>query len=149
MEPHEWTVRVRAAGKDHATAFVRKHRFEVGAPVGFDVESERISALEYVLGAVGADLAVGLDRLLRLRRLPVDGVEAVVRGALDDPSAALGAVGAAGHPGLGKVGVKVYASTPAAESEVRAVWEETLRRSPLARTLRDAVSFDLELKVTM
>jgi uncharacterized OsmC-like protein len=149
MERFEWTVRVRAGDADRASVFARKHRFDVGPPVEFDVEADHVSAVEYLLGAVGADLAVGLRRLAHQRRLVLDGVEAVVQGSLDDPAAYLGAVGAEGHPGLGRLGVKVYVSTAEAEPRVREVWDEALRRSPLLRTLGAAVPFEIDLKVTM
>jgi hypothetical protein len=35
------------------------------------------------------------------------------------------------------------------EEEVRRVWEETLEKSPLVRTLRSAVRLDLSLRVLM
>jgi uncharacterized OsmC-like protein len=148
LERFEWTVRVGTSGKDRATAFARKHRFEVGPAVQFDADYERVTALEYVLGAVGADLAVGLDRLARQRRVPIDGVEAVVKAELDDPAAALGVVGAEGHPGLGRLSVKLFVSTLEDEAKVRAVFDEVVRRSPLARTLGGAVPFELAIKMT-
>src|SRR5689334_11613521 len=107
-DAHRWSVRVSAAGKDAARVFVRKHQFTVGAPVHFDEEYGQISALEYVLGAVGAELVNGLVSMGRRRRLAIDHAEAVVQGSLDDALAYLGAVGAVGHAGLAEISARVY-----------------------------------------
>ena len=57
---------------------MRTHRYDVGVPLSFDREEQGITALEYVLGAIGADLVVGLQRVARKRRLKLDAVEATV-----------------------------------------------------------------------
>jgi hypothetical protein len=83
--------------------FVRKHQFPVGAPLQFDAEYDAITALEYVLGAIGADVVHGLQTLARKRRVDIDQVEAVVQGELNNPLTYLGVVGADGPPGLEKI----------------------------------------------
>lgn len=145
---HGFSLRVSAAGDGSATAFTRTHRFVVGAPVTFDEQDPRVSALEYVLGAFGADLVNGLVAAARARHRVVDHAEAVVKGELDDPLAHLGVIGATGHPGLARVHVKVYASTNEDEHTIQDLWKQTLERSPLVRTLERAVKLDLELAVT-
>jgi len=144
-----WNVRVTATGKDSARVFARRHQFTVGAPVHFDEEYGQVSALEYVLGAVGAELVNGVVSLGRKRRLSIDQAEALVQGELDDALAYLGAVGATGHAGLAKVVVKLYVSSVEDDDAVRRLWEEVLERSPLVRTLRPAIRFDLTFKVSM
>jgi len=139
---------VSAAADGSATVFVRKHRFVVGAPVTFDEQDPRISALEYVLGALGADLVNGLVAAARARHVPVDHAEAVVKASLDDALAHLGVVGASGGPGLARIQVKVYASTGDHDDAVRRLWQETLARSPLVATLQQVVRLDLELDLT-
>jgi OsmC-like protein len=149
MERYEWSVRVAADQKDRATVFVRSHRFEVGAPVTFDVEHPLPTALEHVLGAFGADLCVGLRAATRRRRLDVDAIEATVHGALENPAVYLGVVGEEGSPRLARIRLKVYVSTLDEEADVRAAWQETLARSPLHHTLRAAVALELEVKVAI
>ena len=102
----QWSVRVSARDRKTTAAYVRKQRFDVGAPLTFDVEDQRTSALEYVLGALGADLAAGMKQLSYRRRLDVDSVEALVTGELDNPLAHLGVVGESGSPRIGKLHVK-------------------------------------------
>jgi uncharacterized OsmC-like protein len=140
-----FTVRVSGSPQGSATAFVRKHRFVVGSPVTFDEQDPHVSALEYVLGAFGADLVTGLLAAARARRLDVDHAEALVRGELDDELAAVGVVGATGSPGLARVHVKVYAQSFADEETLRALWRQVLERSPLVRTLERVVRLELEL----
>ena len=148
-DAHRWYVRVSATGTDASRAFARKHQFTVGTPVHFDEEYGQISALEYVLGAVGAELVHGLVALGRRRRLAIDHAEALVQGSLDDALAYLGAVGAEGHAGLAEITARVYVSTLEEEGAIRRLWDEVLERSPLVRTLRPAIRFDLTLKVTV
>jgi len=149
MERYTWTLRVSTAGKDRATVFARTHQFSVGAPVQFDTAYDAITALEYVLGAIGADVVHGMQALARKRRVEVDHVEAVVEGELNNPLTYLGVVGESGHPGLERVSVKVYVASIAAEEEVRRIWQEMLDRSPLVRTFQPAIRFELSLQVVL
>ena len=149
MERYTWTLRVSTAGKDRATVFARTHQFSVGAPVQFDTAYSAITALEYVLGAIGADVVHGMQALARKRRVEVDHVEAVVEGELNNPLTYLGVVGESGHPGLEQVSVKVYAASIATEAEIQRVWQEMLDKSPLVRTFQPAIRFELSLQVVL
>jgi hypothetical protein len=148
-ERYTWTLRVSTAGKNRATVFVRQHQFPVGAPVQFDAAYDAITALEYVLGAIGADVVNGLQTLARKRRVEVDHVEAVVQGELNNPLTYLGVVGESGHPGLERVSVKVYVASLAAEEDVQRVWQEMLDKSPLVQTFQPAIRFELSLQVVL
>ena len=77
-----------------------------------------MSALEYVLAAIGADLVNGLQTLGRRRRVAIEQVEAVVEGELNNPLTYLGVVGETGHPGLEKVRVRVYLASPEEEAVI-------------------------------
>ena len=61
---------------------------------------------------------------------------------------ALGVIGAAGHAGIERIVAKVYLSSLEDEATLRPLWEEVLARSPLVRTLRPAIRFELSLKVS-
>ncbi len=139
-------MRITATEPGVARAVARQHRFLVGDPVQFDVAYPHVTALEYALGALGAELASGLRTLARTKRVVVDDVEALVRGELNNPLVCLGVVGETGHPGLERVRVKLYVRTPEPEA-VRALWDTLLARSPLTYTLRSAVQLELELAV--
>ena len=149
MERYTWTLRVSTAGKDRATVFARTHQYSVGAPVQFDAAYDAITALEYVLGAIGADVVNGFQTLARQRRVEVDHVEAVVEGELNNPLTYLGVMGESGHPGLERVSVKVYVASLATEEEIRRVWQEMLGKSPLVRTFQPATRFELSMQIVL
>lgn len=145
----KWSVRVSAKDRQGASVYARKRRFDVGTPLAFDVEAERTSAFEHVLGAIGADLAAGMKELCHRRRLEVDSVEVLIAGELDNALAHLGVVGEEGHPGLSTLAIKVFVETLEEEDDVRKVWEQMLERSPLYRTFSALVPIDLQLQVVM
>jgi hypothetical protein len=149
MEDSSWTLRITGNGRKGATAFCRKHKFEVGQPLHFDEEYDRITSLEYALGALAADLVTGFSVLADKRRFDVDDLEAVVQGRLQNPLTYLGVVGEEGHPGIHSVSVKVYVSSPEPEESVRAVWEEMLEKSPLYQTFASVVDLHLEFIATI
>ena len=115
-----------ALERGQATVFTRQHQFRIGAPVHFDRAYEAVSALEYVLGAIGADLVNGLQILARKRRVAIEQVEAVVEGELNNPLTYLGVIGETGHPGLEKVRIRVYLASPEEEATIQRLWQEML-----------------------
>jgi hypothetical protein len=143
-----WSARAVSRADGGADVFARAERWGIAAPVALDAEERGLSALECVLGALGGDLVTGFLRLAAQRRLPVDHAEAAVRGELDHALAYLGVVGEEEGPALGRLAVRCFVASPAAEAAVRAVWEEALARSPLANTLRTAPGLDVRLTVT-
>lgn len=145
----DWTVRVTSQHRDRATAYARGHSLEVGRAVSFDEQYDRMSALETVLAAVGGDLANGLRAEAERARVPVDRIEALVRGELENPNAALGVVGETGTPALACVDVRLYAESFAEEAAVRAALDRHRARSPLAATFDrlGALHVRLELAV--
>ena len=147
MVEYQWSVRVGTAKGDRATAHVRQHQFDVGAPVQFDQQYDGLTALEYVLGAIGADIVNCLGMAARRHRVEIDDVEALVSGKLNNPLTHLGVVGEEGHPGLETISVRVYVSSVEPENRVRQMWAEAQERSPLVCTFRSAINLQLELQV--
>jgi hypothetical protein len=148
-EAMTWTVRVSSRDRQRATVYARKRSFEVGPPLAIDVEDERTSAFEYLLGAIGADLVAGMKLLCHRRRLEVDNVEALIHGELNNALAHLAVVGEEGHPGLERLTIKVFVETLEEDDDVRKVWDEMLQRSPLYRTFSSIAHFDLKLEIVM
>jgi hypothetical protein len=142
-----WNLRVHAGVDGRATAYVRAHQFEVGAPLHFDPDYAHVTALEYALGALGAELANGMMARCRRRRIHVEQVEVLVGAELRNALTYLDVIGETGDPGLKRVTVRVYASSEAAQDQLEQVWSELLARSPLACTLAAAVQLDLVLQV--
>ena len=150
MNDFPWRVRVSSVEGETARVSARRLQFTVGRPIEFDPESGHLAALEYVLGALGAEIVNGLRVFARRRRLAIDNVEAVVDGTLDNPLTYLEVIGETGHPGLSRLSVRVYVASPHDEPTLRRLWDDTLARLPLVCTLRDAgsVRFDLDLTMT-
>jgi len=138
LDPITWTLRAVAAGQPPTTVYTRTHRFEVGDPLTFDSAHPHLTALEHVLGAIAADLAGTLQVLARRRRIALDNVEASVTGRLRNPLTFLEVVGEEGDPGIERVTVTVYVSSPAPEADLLALWQRTLALSPLACTFARA-----------
>ena len=138
-----------ARGQKTSTVFARTRRFEVGVPLSFDAEYGETTALETVLGAIGAELAGGIQQLARIRRLAVDDVEAVVQVELENPLVHLGVVGEEGSPAMKRISIKVYVGSFEEEAELRALWDDVLARSPLIKTLEKAVELELEMRIVM
>lgn len=151
MMPEEstWKVRIASRGRDHATVYARTQQFEVGAPLSFDPQHPRTTALEYLLGSLGGDLVNGLRAALDRQRIPVDHIEAVVTGELLNPLAFFGVIGEEGHPGVQRIAVQVFVSTLAPEERVRTAWEELLGRSPAVQTLQHAIALELRVQVVL
>jgi hypothetical protein len=142
-----WHVRVRSTGRARARAYARQHQFAVGEAVTFDVEHDLVAGLEYLLGALGADLVTGLQRAARRRGAALDQVEAVVSGWLDSPLTYLGVVGESGHPGLTRVVARVYVGADDDGPDLQAAWSEALARSPFVGVLTRALELDLSVSV--
>ena len=139
------TLRIIAAAHDVARVSVRRHQFDVGRPLHFDAEYPQITAIEYALGAVGAEIVGGLRSFAARRRLVLDQIEAVVHGELENALTYLEVVGEAGSPALSRVNVKVYVSSPDDTGAVRQLWEDVLARLPLVCSLRKCFPLDLVL----
>ncbi len=148
-EHYTWTLRIRPAPQHNATVFARKHRFTVGAPVQFDAAYESISALEYMLGALGAEVVNGLQRLAHKRQVRLEHLEAVVQGELNNPLTYLGVVGESGHPGVEKVQIKVFLTSFDPEEVIQRLWQDVLSRSPLVRTFQASIQLELRLQMVL
>jgi len=147
MNPHTWRLRISATGGGQATVYSRQHQFRIGTPLDFDRASPTLSALEYALGALGADVVNGLQLLARQRRVAIEQLEAVIVGELNNPLTYLGVIGESGHPGVEKVCIKVYVASPEEEATIQRLWQEMLARSPLVHTFQDAIRLELSLQV--
>ena len=164
MDTSHWKLRVTSTESGATRVSMRRHQFTVGKPVDFDMEASHVSALEYVLGALAAEIVGGgrgwgggpraaevvggLRVFAKRRRIEIDHVEAVVDGQLEHAMAYLEVVGESGRPRLSGVSIKVYVASPQGETVVRRLWAETLERLPLVRTLGRALDLQIELALT-
>lgn len=142
---YAWRVRVRATGPQKSTAYSRNFSFSVGQPASFEEKDQNPSGIEYVLGALAADLISCFADECARSNVAVDDIEATARGRLHDVFAHLGSIG--GDPSYRSIELKCFASTLEAKEAVEAAWERAVGRSPLASTLRKAVDLDLKISI--
>jgi hypothetical protein len=143
-----YTLRITATEREAARVSVRRHQFSVGHPIDFDERAPAVTALEYALGAVGAEIVGGLRAFARRRRIELDQVEAVVNGEIENPLVYLEVVGETGRPRIAGVHVKVYVASSEDEHTLRRLLTETLERLPLVCTLGEALRLDIDLTLT-
>ena len=148
-ENHTWSVRIAGTEDNQARVFTRSNRLEIGAPLSFDPEYGELTAIDCVLGAVGADIVNGFRLLAEHRGIAIDHIEAVVSGELENALAFLGVVGEEGSPRISVVSVRVFVSSPASNSEIDDVWQLALARSPLACTFASLTSFDAQIATSI
>jgi len=142
---YAWRLRARQSGHLATTVYCRNFQWTVGQPASFEERDAHPSAVEALLGALAADLVTGFATACSRAGLEVDDLELTAHGRLHDVMAHLGLSG--GDPSLAAIEIKMFASTFADEARVRAVWDETLRRSPLATTLGKASELTAKLAI--
>jgi uncharacterized OsmC-like protein/TusA-related sulfurtransferase len=144
---HTWLVRVRGTGEMRAQAFVRNHTIPVGQPASFDTQDAAPGALEYLLAALGGSLVTGFQWRASRQGIAIQNLEISLEAHVDNVLVFLG-LEETGHPGLRTVEGSLYVDADAEEEVLRALWEETLRRCPVAQSLVRQVALDLHLKRT-
>ena len=138
---YEWRLRARAAGPLHTKVAT----ISVGQPASFEERNDHPSAVEYLLTALAGDLSAGFSTACAKQGLEVDDIELAVRGRLNNVLSHLGIE--EGDPSFAAIEIKCFASTFDDTEAVRAVWKETLLRSPLATTLGKAIPIEYRLSI--
>jgi TusA-related sulfurtransferase/uncharacterized OsmC-like protein len=140
---YEWKLRVKWTGGMEAKVLSRNHAFVVGQPLSFNTEDEHVSALEYLLGALGSCLLLGLQWRLSQRGVKVANLELSIQAKVQNALVFLG-IEDDGSPGLSHVKGKAYVQADAADAALKAEWENTVRRSPVAQTILRGAPVDIE-----
>lgn len=151
VREHRWQARVAwspgPAGDPAAAAakvYCRNHSWEVGQPASFDLSDSAPSAVEYVLGALGACLAQGLQLRASQRGIRIDNIGVQLDGRIDNIYVFLG-LETSGHPGFSALRGKAYVQSDAAAEVLQALWREVLAASPVAQTLMRPVALEIDL----
>lgn len=142
---YEWRLRARAGGHLATKIYCRNFQWTLGQPASFEEKDTNPAAVEALLGALAGDLVTGFATACSQAGLEVDDIELTARGRLHDVMAHLGL--SDGDPAFAAIDVKLFASTFAPADRVRAVWQETVRRSPLAATLARATNLTATIAV--
>jgi uncharacterized OsmC-like protein/TusA-related sulfurtransferase len=140
-----WRARVRGRGSMEAEVFVRNHSFVVGQPASFDTADQAISAIEYLLGSLGACLAVGFQWRASQKQITVHNLEVALQARAQDILVYLG-LQAAGNPGLAEVRAVVYVDADTDVETLEELLAETVRRSPVTQTFQNGGAFHVELR---
>jgi hypothetical protein len=142
---YEWKARARCTGHLKSTVYFRNFSIEIGQPASFEESDKHPSAVEYLLSALAGDLVTGFSTECTKSSLKVDDIEMTISGKLNNILAHLGLE--EGDPSFASIEMKCFVSTFEDEAKVREVWERTVRRSPLAVTLRKAVDVNIKLAI--
>lgn len=118
-------------------------RFEVDEDPSGPVSTP--TSVEYLLGSLGACLLLTFVYLATRRNVMIEDVEVAVEGELGDLLAYLG-LSDEGDPGFVRISLTCYVRSDADESVLREVFTESLRRSPVLRTLAREVELEANLR---
>jgi TusA-related sulfurtransferase/uncharacterized OsmC-like protein len=140
-----WRARVRGRGKMEAEVFVRNHSFVAGQPASFDTADQSISAIEYLLGSIGACIAVGFQWRASQRQIAVHNLEVSLQARAQDILVYLG-LQDAGNPGLADVRAVVYVDADADADTLEELLADTVRRSPVTQSFINTVSFHAQIR---
>ncbi len=142
-----WSLRVRWNAAQVSTVYARNNAFIVGSPASFRDKDLHPSAIEYLLGALGADLTSGFQKNAQAEGITLDELEMALSGRLENPLVYVGVIGETGDPYVSEIDGTLYVSTDADEDLVRTVWQTTLERSPIANTLKRSAAIRIELRL--
>ena len=142
---YEWRARIRRSAPLVETVYCRNFSFIAGQPASFEEKDAHPSAIEYLLGALGADLVAVFAGECSRAGLTIDDIEMTVRGRLHNVLVHLGLE--EGDPSLRSLEIKCFASTMDEERAVRVAWERTIVRSPILATLAKATEVETRLAI--
>lgn len=145
---YSWEARVRWVAEMEATVYARNHSFTVGQPLSFKERDPHPSAVEYLLGALGADITNGFAKEAGRRDIEIDGLELALSGRMENVLVHLGVIGETGEPTLREVSGTLYVSADTEEQALSEALQTTLQRSPIANTLKHAAAISIELRLS-
>ncbi|MCF8378441.1 MAG: OsmC family protein [Bacteroidales bacterium] len=142
---YEWRLRTRSTGHLKSTVYCRNFSFDVGQAASFEEKDKHPSALEYLVGALAASLSTSFSTESAKAGLDIDDVEISIRCQLDNILAHLGLE--EGYPGISSVNIKCFITSMDDAEKIRAVWSDTLKRSPLYATLEKCTSITTKMNI--
>ena len=139
-------TRVHRSGGLQAKVFCRNHSWAVGQPASFDIKDEAPSAVEYLLGALGACLAMGFQIHASRRGIQIEEMEISLSGQIENIFVFIG-TDEEGHSGFNQITGTVYVRADADERELKSIWQKTIKVSPVANTLLHSVHLEIAMRV--
>jgi uncharacterized OsmC-like protein len=142
---YRWQCRVRWSAGLSCKVYCRNQVWDVGQPASFDVQDTAPSAVEYVLGALGACLAMGFQVHASRCGIQVEALEIALSGQIDNIFVFLG-LEQTGHSGFRAITGTLYVRADAEEETLQQLWRQTLAASPVTNTLARPVSLDIAMQ---
>src|SRR4051812_30276407 len=146
---YTWTLRLRWLGDLATTVYARNNAFTVGQPASFKATDPHPSAVEYLLGALGADLTNGFQIQASRAGITIDALECSLSGRLGNVLVFLGVIGEEGDPGFSQINGTLYVTADAEDAALQEIWQTTLTRSPIYNTLKPTVTVNVTLRVML
>ncbi len=143
---YRWTTRTHWDGGMQGKVFCRNHAWQVGQPASFDVQDTAPSAVEYVLGALGACLAMGLQIRASQQNVEIEELEISLSAQIDNIFVFIGTE-QDGHSGFKQIVGTIYVASDADEDVLEQLWKETVAASPVTNTLASNIEMDVALRV--
>ncbi|WHY85125.1 OsmC family protein [Neobacillus novalis] len=143
---YQWSVRVRGEKDLSAKIHSRNHTFIAGQPADFSPKVNAPSAIDYLLASLASCLTVGFKAQASKRNLEIDNLELALKGGLNNVLFHL-ELEDEGSPKLEQITGTFYVSSPESEAALEELWENTLKRSPIYQTLKQAVSINIKLSI--
>jgi hypothetical protein len=149
VKGHRWRARVRVQADGPAHVQTRGHSFLIDSPLGLGVRDAHPCAMDQWLGALGAELTLGLQAAVRRRGLVCPAIELTLIAELENPLVAVGVVGEVGSPAVRSIQGNCYLTDLADDADgpvLAACWDDVYGRSPILQTLLRACPVAIELK---
>jgi uncharacterized OsmC-like protein/TusA-related sulfurtransferase len=143
---YKWNVRVQAESALTAKVHSRNHTFVVGQPADFGSKVDAPSAIDYLLGALASDLAVGFKAQASRRNIEIDQLEVSLKAGLENVLFHL-ELEDEGSPRIQEIKGTFYVSSPQLEETLEKLWENTLERSPIYQTLKQTITIDIQFSI--
>ncbi|OCA88690.1 osmotically inducible protein OsmC [Bacillus sp. FJAT-27225] len=143
---YKWNVRVQAEKGLTAKVHSRNHTFLVGQPADFGSKVDAPSAIDYLLGSLASDLAVGFKAQASRRTIEIDQLEVSIKAGLDNVLYHL-ELEDEGSPRIREINGTFYVSSTQPEDDLEKLWENTLKRSPIYQTLKQAININIQFMI--
>lgn len=143
---YRWRARAHwVATENTVKVYARNHAWEVGQPASFDVKDAAPSAVEYVLNALAACLAMGLQLRASRAGVTIDELEVALSASIENINVFLG-LETDGHAGFKEITGTAYVQSDTDDATIQKLWAETLHASPVANSLTRPVPLTIEVK---
>lgn len=142
---YEWRLRTRSSGHLKSTVYCRNFSFDVGQAASFEEKDKYPSAIEYFIGALSASLSTAFSTDSAKAGLDIDDVEITVRCKLENILAHMGME--EGFPGISKIDVKCFITSMDDPKKIKAIWEQTVNRSPIYATLAKSTEINMKINI--